>query len=58
MSAHVLLNILNKLRKIVRGLPNIVSLFRNVFNKFNKTFVQIYHVIKITLKSHFGDENS
>ena len=31
MSAHVLLNLLNKLRKIdkMRGLPSILSLFRN-----------------------------
>ena len=31
MSAHVLLNLLNELRKRdkMRGLPNILSLFRN-----------------------------
>ena len=36
MSAHVLLNLLNKLRKRdkMRGLPSILSLFRNEFNKF------------------------
>ena len=33
MSAHVLLNLLNELEK--RGLPSILSLFRNEFNKFN-----------------------
>ena len=35
MSAHVLLNILNELGKSdkVRGLPSILSLFRNEFNK-------------------------
>ena len=39
MSAHVLLNLLNKLRKQdkMRGLPSILSLFCNNFNKFNNT---------------------
>ena len=39
MSAHVLLNLLNELGKIdkMRGLPSILSLFRNEFNKFNNT---------------------
>ena len=39
MSAHVLLNLLNELRKRdkMRGLPSILSLFRNEFNKFNDT---------------------
>ena len=39
MSAHVLLNLLNELgkRDKMRGLPSILSLFRNEFNKFNKT---------------------
>ena len=39
MSAHDLLNLLNKLRKgdKMRGLSNILSLFRNEFNKFNNT---------------------
>ena len=39
MSAHVLLNLLNELRKRdkVRGLPLIISLFLNAFNKFNNT---------------------
>ena len=38
-SAHVLLNYLNKLRKRdkMRGLPSILSLFHNEFNKFNNT---------------------
>ena len=37
MSAHVLYNLLNKLgkRDEMRGLPNILSLFRNEFNKLN-----------------------
>ena len=39
MSAYVLLNLLNELRKRdkMRGLPSILSLFRNEFNKFNNT---------------------
>ena len=39
MSAHVFLNILNKLRKRdqMRSLPSILSLFPNKFNKFNNT---------------------
>ena len=38
-SAHVLLNLLNSLRKSdkMQGLPSILSLFRNEFNKFNNT---------------------
>ena len=37
MSAHVLLNLLNELGKRykMQGLPSILSLFRNEFNKFN-----------------------
>ena len=58
MSAHVLLNLLNELRKRdkMRGLPSILSLFRNEFNKFNNTrermLDSIYHMTN-TLKSHF-----
>ena len=39
MSVHVLLHLLNKLgkRDKMRGLPSILSLFRNRFNKFNNT---------------------
>ena len=39
MSAHVLLNLLNELgkRDKMRGLPSILSVFRNEFNKFNNT---------------------
>ena len=39
MSALVLLNLLSELRKRdkMRGLPSILSLFRNEYNKFNKT---------------------
>ena len=42
----------------MRGLPSILSLFRNEVNKFNNTGAQmldsIYHLIfKIILKSYF-----
>ena len=39
MSAHILLNLLNELgkRDKMRGLPSILSLFRNEFNKFINT---------------------
>ena len=39
MSANVLLNLLNKLgkRDKMRGLPSILSLFRNEFDKFSNT---------------------
>ena len=39
MSAHVLLILLNELgkRDKMRGLPSILSLFRNDFNKINNT---------------------
>ena len=39
MSAHVLLNLLNELgkRDKMRGLPSILSPFRNEFNKFINT---------------------
>ena len=53
LSALVLLHLLNELgkRDKMRGLPLILSLFRNEFNKFNKTRARmldsIYH---ITLK--------
>ena len=58
MSALVLLNLLNEFRKRdkMRGLPSILSLFRNEFNKFNNTRARmldsIYHMAD-TLKSHF-----
>ena len=50
MSAHVLLNLLNELgkRDKMRGLPSILSLFRNEFNNFNNTRARmldsIYHM--------------
>ena len=38
MSAHVLSNLLNELaRDKMRGLPSILSIFRNEVNKFNNT---------------------
>ena len=55
MRAHVLLNLFNELRKIdkMRGLPSILSLFPNKFNKFNTTRARmldfIYHM---TLRLH------
>ena len=58
ISAHVLLNLLNELgkRDKMRGLPSILSLFRNEFNKFNNTRARmldsIYHMTN-TLKSDF-----
>ena len=43
------------------GLPSILSLFRNQFNKFNNTGVRmldsIYHMTLNYLKSHFRCEN-
>ena len=50
MSAHVLLNLVNELgkRDKTRGLPSILFLFRNEFNKFNNTIARmldsIYHI--------------
>ena len=50
MSAHVLLNSLIKLRKNdkMRGLPSILTLFCNEFNKINNTRARmldsIYHM--------------
>ena len=62
MSAHVLLNLLNELgkRDKMRGLPSILSLFRNEFNKFNNTRARILDSINhmtITLKSLSGVKN-
>ena len=62
MSAHVLLNLLNELgeRDKMRGLPSILSLFRNEFNKFNNTRARmldsVYHMTN-SLKSHFWRKN-
>ena len=62
MSVHVLLNLLNELgkRDKMRGLPSILSLFRNEFNKFNNTRARMsdsfYHMTN-TLKSDFVRKN-
>ena len=44
----------------MRGLPSVLSLFRNKFNKFNNTGARmldsIYHMTN-TLKSHFWRKN-
>ena len=59
MSAHVFLNSLNELRKSdkMRGLPSFLTLFRNMFNKFNNTRAQmldsIYHMTLKLLKIAF-----
>ena len=51
MSAYVLLNLVNELMKRdkMRGLPSILSLFRNEITKFNNTIARmldsIYHMI-------------
>ena len=50
MSTHVLLNLLNELgkRDKMRGLPSILSLFRNESNKFDNISARkldsIYHM--------------
>ena len=48
MSAHVLLNLLNKLEKRdkMQGLPSILYLFRREFKKFNNTRAKMLHDIK------------
>ena len=54
MSAHVLLNLLNELgkRDQMRGLPSILSLFHNMFNKSNNTGARMLDSIiyNMTLK--------
>ena len=64
MSAHDILNLLNELRKRdkMRGLPSILSLFGNEFDKFNNTRALMLdsilsYDIRITLKSHFWRKN-
>ena len=55
MSAHVLLNLSKELgkRDKMQGLPSILSLFCNKFNKFSNTRAQmldsIYHMTLILL---------
>ena len=65
MSADDLLNSLNELGKRVKmqGLPSILSLFRNKFNKFNNTKARlldsIFHMTLEILNKHiFGMKTS
>ena len=57
MSAHVLLNLLNELKKgdKMRGLLSTVSLFRHGLNKFNinrtRMLDYMYHMISKILKN-------
>ena len=56
MSAYVLLNLLNELRKKIRcqALPNILLVFPNEFNKLNNTGARTQDSFyRMTLKSHF-----
>ena len=53
MSAHVLLNLLNVLglRDKMQGLPNILSHYRNEFDKFNNTEARIlYYIYHMALR--------
>ena len=61
MNSHVLLNLLNELRKRdkMRGLSSVLSLFRNEFNKFNNAGAgmldSIYHMTLKLFSNHiFG----
>ena len=65
MSAHVLLNLFNKLGKSdkMQGLMSILLLFRHEFNKFNitraRTLDSIYHMIlKLIRNGIFGVKTS
>ena len=59
ISVHVLLNLLNELRKRdkMRGLSSSLSLFRNEFDKINNTGARMldyfYHMTLILLKIAF-----
>ena len=62
MSVHVLLNLLNWLgkRDKMRGLPSVLSLFPNEFNKFNNIrarMLDFFYYMTNTLKSDFWREN-
>ena len=53
MSARVLLNLFNESgkRDKLRGLPSILSLFRNEFNKFNTTRARMLdYIYSMTLR--------
>ena len=58
MSAHVLLNLLNKLGKIdkMRGLPSILSLFRNKFNEFKYRSMNVRFYLSHDIKSTSCDK--
>ena len=66
MSAHVLLNLLNELRKRdkMTGMRIILSVFRNKFNKFNNTGARMLnrfylsHYIILLKNCIFGFETS
>ena len=61
MSAHVLLNLLNKLGKSdkMRGLPSILSLFATslINSMIQEHEFYLSYDIKFTLKSHFCRKN-
>ena len=53
MNVHILLNLLKEMgkRDQMRGLPSILSLFRNSFNKFNNTRARmLYSIYHMTLR--------
>ena len=60
MSAHVLLNLLNELGKVIKyeACRAFYRLFRNEFNKFNNTRVRmldsIYHMTLRLLRKSFS----
>ena len=63
--AHVLLNFLNDLGKSVKilGLPSILSLSRNEFNKFNNTLARVldsidHMTLKLLESCNFGVKTS
>ena len=47
MRGYLLINLLNELRRRdkMRGLPSILALFRNKFDKFNNTGARIIFMI-------------
>ena len=61
MSTHVLLNLLNELGKSdkMQGLPSILLLFHNEFDKFNNSGAHmldsIYHMTLKFIKNHIFD---
>ena len=59
MGAHVLSILLNKLgkRDQMRGLPSILSLFRNELNKLNNTRARMLDYINHMILSHFCSKN-